>query len=90
MLNLGTENAFLVLARAAELERQGHKVINLGIGQPDFKTADHIVDMGPEGGINGGEIIAEGTPEKVAENDSSYTGKFLKPLLLNNRMKKTA
>jgi aspartate aminotransferase len=44
MLNLGTENAFLVLARAAELERQGHKVINLGIGQPDFKTADHIVE----------------------------------------------
>ena len=42
--NLGTENAFIVLARAAELERQGHKVINLGIGQPDFKTADHIVE----------------------------------------------
>ena len=44
MNNLGTENAFVVLARAAELERQGHKVINLGIGQPDFKTADHIVE----------------------------------------------
>ena len=44
MLNLGTENAFVVLARAAELERQGHNVINLGIGQPDFKTADHIVE----------------------------------------------
>ena len=41
---LGTENAFIVLARAAELERQGHKVINLGIGQPDFKTAEHIVE----------------------------------------------
>ena len=44
MLNLGTENAFVVLARAAELERQGHNIINLGIGQPDFKTADHIVE----------------------------------------------
>ena len=42
--NLGTENAFIVLARAVELERQGHNVINLGIGQPDFKTADHIVE----------------------------------------------
>ena len=42
--NLGTENAFLVLARAVELERKGHNVINLGIGQPDFKTADHIVE----------------------------------------------
>jgi aspartate/methionine/tyrosine aminotransferase len=41
---LGTENAFIVLARAAELERQGHKVINLGIGQPDFKTAYHVVE----------------------------------------------
>jgi len=41
--NLGTENAFVVLARSAELERQGHDVINLGIGQPDYKTADHIV-----------------------------------------------
>ena len=44
MLNLGTENAFVVLARAVELERQGHDVINLGIGQPDFKTADNIVE----------------------------------------------
>ena len=41
--NLGTENAFVVLARSAELERQGHDIINLGIGQPDYKTADHIV-----------------------------------------------
>ena len=44
MLNLGTENAFVVLARAAELERQGYDVINLGIGQPDFKTANNIVE----------------------------------------------
>ena len=42
--NLGTENAFVVLARSAELLRQGHDVINLGIGQPDFNTADHIVE----------------------------------------------
>jgi len=42
--NLGTENAFVVLARAGELARTGNNVINLGIGQPDFKTADHIVE----------------------------------------------
>jgi len=42
--NLGTENAFVVLARAVELERQGHNVINLGIGQPDFKTSANIVE----------------------------------------------
>lgn len=44
MGRLGTESAFLVLGRAAELERRGHKVINLGIGQPDFRTPAHIVE----------------------------------------------
>ena len=41
---LGDENAFAVLARATELQRQGSDVVNLGIGQPDFKTAPHIVE----------------------------------------------
>jgi len=44
MARLGTETAFEVLARAAELERQGKDIINLGIGQPDFKTPDHVVE----------------------------------------------
>lgn len=46
-----------------------------------IKSADHIIDLGPEGGDNGGTIVAQGTPEEVAENKKSYTGKFLKPLL---------
>ena len=46
--------------------------------------------MGPEGGVNGGQIIAEGTPEKVAEIEKSYTGKFLKELINNVIIKKTA
>ena len=46
-----------------------------------IKTADHIIDLGPEGGNGGGEIVAEGTPEEVAECKKSYTGKYLKPLL---------
>ena len=46
-----------------------------------IKTADYIVDLGPEGGIRGGEIIATGTPEQVAKNENSYTGQFLKKLL---------
>jgi excinuclease ABC subunit A len=46
-----------------------------------IKTADWIVDLGPEGGSGGGEIIAEGTPEDVAENKRSHTGRFLKPML---------
>ena len=46
-----------------------------------IKTADYIIDLGPEGGIRGGEIVATGTPEIVAQNEKSYTGKFLKKLL---------
>ena len=46
-----------------------------------IKTADHIIDLGPEGGDMGGQIIAQGTPEQVAEVEASYTGKYLKPLL---------
>lgn len=46
-----------------------------------IKTADHIIDLGPEGGDGGGTVVASGTPEKVAECEKSYTGKFLKPLL---------
>src|ERR1051326_8388812 len=44
MARLGTESAFEVLARAGALERAGRSIINLGIGQPDFKTADHVVE----------------------------------------------
>ncbi|MGB7067873.1 MAG: excinuclease ABC subunit UvrA [Pyrinomonadaceae bacterium] len=46
-----------------------------------IKTADHVIDLGPEGGIGGGEIVAVGTPEEVAKNERSYTGAYLKKLL---------
>ena len=46
-----------------------------------IKTADHIIDLGPEGGNRGGEIVAQGTPEQVAKVPESYTGQYLKPLL---------
>lgn len=46
-----------------------------------IKTADYIIDLGPEGGDNGGEIVATGTPEQIVKNDKSYTGKFLKKYL---------
>ena len=46
-----------------------------------IKTADHIIDLGPEGGDMGGKIIAQGTPEQVAKNKASFTGQYLKPLL---------
>ena len=46
-----------------------------------IKTADHIIDLGPEGGDMGGRVIAQGTPEQVARNPKSFTGIYLKPLL---------
>ena len=46
-----------------------------------IKTADHIIDLGPEGGNRGGLIVAEGTPEDVAKVEGSYTGQYLKGLL---------
>ena len=47
-----------------------------------IKCADHIIDLGPEGGANGGFILAEGTPETVAKNSNSSTGHFLKDKLI--------
>ena len=49
-----------------------------------IKTADHIIDLGPEGGSGGGTIVAEGRPEDIVKVKASYTGKFLKPLLEEN------
>ena len=50
-----------------------------------IKTADYIIDLGPEGGEHGGQIVATGTPEEVAEAESSYTGRYLKPILERDR-----
>ncbi|MFS0688717.1 excinuclease ABC subunit UvrA [Sporosarcina sp. 179-K 8C2 HS] len=52
-----------------------------------IKTVDHIIDLGPEGGDKGGQIIATGTPEKVAESEVSYTGRYLKPILERDRLR---
>jgi excinuclease ABC subunit A len=51
-----------------------------------IKTADYIIDMGPEGGSGGGQMIACGTPEEVAKNEVSYTGKYIKQMLEKARM----
>lgn len=53
--------------------------------QEVIKTADWVLDLGPEGGDKGGEIVAEGTPEDVADELRSYTGSYLKPLLKGAR-----
>ncbi len=59
----------------------GNTVVVIEHNLDVIKTADHIVDMGPEGGVKGGNIVAEGKPEEVCKVKESYTGQFLKPLL---------
>src|SRR5699024_11542849 len=60
------------------LRDQGNTIVVIEHNLDVIKTADWIVDLGPEGGSGGGEIIATGTPETVASEESSYTGHFLK------------
>ena len=70
------------LIRVLELlVEQGNTVIVIEHNLDVIKTADHVIDLGPEGGDGGGEIVATGTPEKIAKCEKSYTGQFLKKIL---------
>ena len=60
---------------------QGNSVVVIEHNLDVIKTADWVLDLGPEGGVRGGEIVAEGTPEQVAANKQSFTGGYLKALL---------
>ncbi|MGV2495771.1 excinuclease ABC subunit UvrA [Pelagerythrobacter aerophilus] len=60
---------------------QGNSVVVIEHNLDVIKTADHILDLGPGGGVRGGEIVAQGTPEEVAATPASYTGRYLKPML---------
>ena len=64
-----------------KLREGGNTVLVIEHNLDIIKTADYIIDLGPEGGNGGGEIVCEGTPEEVAEHPTSYTGKFLKKML---------
>ena len=70
-----------LLAVLHRLRDHGNTIVVIEHNLDVVKTADWIVDLGPEGGSGGGQIIAEGTPETVAKNKKSHTGKFLKPML---------
>ena len=63
------------------LSADGNTVVVIEHNLDVIKTADYIIDMGPEGGDKGGTVIAKGTPEEVAESPVSYTGKYIKPML---------
>ncbi len=71
----------LLLKVIHRLRDQGNTLVIIEHNLDVIKTADWIVDLGPEGGAGGGTIVAHGTPEDVAENPASVTGKYLKPLL---------
>ncbi|MFA6354005.1 MAG: excinuclease ABC subunit UvrA [Candidatus Paceibacterota bacterium] len=64
-----------------KLVSKGNTVVTIEHNLDIVKSADYIIDIGPEGGINGGTIVAKGTPEEVANNAKSYTGKYLKRVL---------
>ena len=63
------------------LTEGGNSVIVIEHNLDVIKTADYIIDIGPEGGEKGGTVIAAGTPEKIAENPDSYTGKYIRKML---------
>ena len=72
----------LHIADVHRLVDTGNSIIVIEHNLDLIKTADHIIDLGPEGGDTGGEVVAVGTPEQICKNEKSYTGKFLKHFIL--------
>ena len=70
-----------LLGVLSRLVDAGNTVLIIEHNLDVLKTADYIVDLGPGGGINGGQLVAAGTPEEVAANPASHTGKFLRQVL---------
>ncbi|WP_201832180.1 excinuclease ABC subunit UvrA [Microvirga zambiensis] len=73
-----------------ELVDQGNTVVVIEHNLEVIKTADWVIDMGPEGGNGGGQIVAQGTPEEIAESKASHTGRFMKEVLERRPLKKVA
>lgn len=78
---LHTADVHRLIGVLQKLVDTGNTVIVIEHNLDVIKTADYIIDLGPEGGSRGGEIVAQGTPEQVARNPRSYTGQYLKKLL---------
>jgi excinuclease ABC subunit A len=70
-----------LLAILQKLVEGGNSMVIIEHNLDVIKSADHIIDMGPEGGLGGGVVVAEGTPEVITKNKASFTGQYLKPLL---------
>ncbi|HEM6138393.1 TPA: excinuclease ABC subunit UvrA [Streptococcus suis] len=78
---LHTEDIAQLLKVLARFVDDGNTVLVIEHNLDVIKTADHIIDMGPEGGVGGGTVVATGTPEEVADNPASFTGQYLKSKL---------
>ena len=78
---LHTEDVRQLIAVLNRLADMGHTVIVIEHNLDMIKTADYLIDIGPEPGISGGEIVGVGTPEEIAQIPGSHTGRFLKTLL---------
>ena len=78
----------LLLEVIHRLRDQGNTVVIIEHNLDVIKTADWVIDLGPEGGAGGGQIIAQGTPEQVAKSKASFTGQYLAPLLKRDAAKK--
>ena len=78
----------LLLEVIHRLRDQGNTVVIIEHNLDVIKTADWLIDLGPEGGAGGGQIIAQGTPEQVAKSKASFTGRYLAPLLKRDAAKK--
>lgn len=81
---LHTADIHMLIKVLQELVDRGNTVVVIEHNLDVIKTADHIIDLGPEGGSGGGTIVATGRPEEVVKNKNSYTGKYLKKVLGDN------
>ncbi len=79
-----------LLAVLHRLRDKGNTAVVIEHNLDVIKTADWIIDLGPEGGDGGGQVIATGTPENVADTKASFTGQYLRPLLNGERQKQRA
>ena len=81
-VGLHTHDVAKLIDALNRLVDKGNTVVIIEHNLDIIKVADHLIDMGPEGGNRGGRIVAEGTPEEIVQVDGSYTGQFLRPLLV--------
>ena len=88
-VGLHYEDVVKLIEILQELVRRGNTVVVIEHNLDVVKSADYIIDFGPEGGEGGGKIIAKGTPEEVADTDGSYTGEYLDKVLRRHAKKRT-